>query len=101
MSVIDKIQELIDDEVEDGYTIGYLRQVQEWIKSDGVYALFGDGWRDTRKVKPPRQDCYLVYDSEGSMFLCAYDTEFRHDGGIDGKAEIIAWRPLPDPPAFA
>jgi hypothetical protein len=59
-----------------------------------------NGWRDARKEKPSRQDSYLVYDSEGSIYLCGYDSMFRR-GGVDGKAEIIAWRLLPDPPAFA
>ncbi len=56
-----------------------------------------EGWRDARKELPPIiNEVYWIYDKEGSMGTAHYLGE----GIFGGWPDVIAWMPLPSPPAF-
>ena len=62
-----------------------------------VYAQLYEGWRDMRQELPPiEHQAYFVYDKEGSMGFAHYLGE----GIFGGWPDVIAWMPLPSPPAF-
>ena len=56
-----------------------------------------EGWWDARKELPPIiNEVYWIYDKEGSMGTAHYLGE----GIFGGWPDVIAWMPLPSPPAF-
>ena len=56
-----------------------------------------EGWRDARKELPSSDyGVYFVYDKEKSMGFAHY----LGDGIFGGWPDVIAWMPLPSPPAF-
>jgi hypothetical protein len=80
----------------------------EWVldgQSEAVAKpLLGDGWRDARKEIPKYKFIMLVFcDGCGSVDYYSFG---RYEDGrwIDKfdacVLDVIAWMPLPDPPAF-
>ena len=70
----------------------------EYIRPDCGSSQLCEGWRDARKDLPPvEHEVYFIYDKEGSMAFAHYLGE----GIFGGWPDVIAWMPLPSPPAFA
>ena len=84
-----KYEKALSDAYERGYNAG--------LKDNGVNAVLYEGWRDARKELPPIiNEVYWIYDKEGSMGTAHYLGE----GIFGGWPDVIAWMPLPSPPAF-
>ena len=88
-------------------TIGTLtatEKIIEMFNSDGGYAVLGDGWRDAKKEVPEYKFIMLVF-CDGCGDVDYYSFGRYEDGRWIDKfdscvLDVIAWRPLPDPPAF-
>jgi len=92
-----------------GWRSGYIDAL-EWVlggdKEAVAKPLLGDGWRDARKELPNSEGYYLCFYSDGDMkrtwWYDANNTKYRSNSWhCKGFEEVIAWRELPDPPAFA
>ena len=86
------------DELKIGVTV-------EPLSSDSV---LGDGWRDASKELPEIDQEVLVYlfGAYCVMMRLRYTspdgkTEIKWSDGNRSYIGVDAWRPLPDPPAFA
>jgi hypothetical protein len=90
---------MYDDDMRQAYNEGY-----EAGKANGVNAVLGDGWRDARKELPEEEKRILLYSEcfGECIFVCGYWNGLSYKNDLY-KTEngAIAWRPLPDPPAFA
>lgn len=65
-------------------------------------SLSGDGWRDCTKELPEfpeMQNDILLYTRKGYYTIGYYIGRFVGDG-LKNRGDVIAWRPLPDPPSF-
>lgn len=70
---------------------------KEPLSSD---AVLGEGWRDARDEKPSTNKRIMIYtDYNGGSYAIGRYSDKTWRGNFTG--EIIAWMPLPDPPAFA
>ena len=72
-----------------------------------VYAQLYEGWRDASKELPNVIDRYLVYvkhDMYREIKVYSFHPgDYDNSGWIHNARivdNVIAWRPLPDPPAF-
>ena len=68
--------------------------------SNGIKPQLCDGWRDAKKESPEEEGYYLIYWRGNIEKEYWYNDKYGKRWGYN-KNEVIAWRPLPDPPAFA
>ena len=75
----------------------YMKEQVGNVAKPNACAQLCEGWRDASKELPPiEHQAYFVYDKEGSMGFAHYLGE----GIFGGWPDVIAWMPLPSPPAF-
>lgn len=82
------------------FTLRTIRYEEE-EKPPSSDAVLVDGWRDARKEMPKHGE-YLVYFKRGNEagFAIALCQGGEWDW-VPYDTNVIAWRELPDPPAFA
>ena len=88
---------------------GYFYEPRNLAKPEASHAVLDEGWRDANIYLPKSREIVWLYcktrvmgilfQTSGYWTIGTSWYEYNGDG-LELNVEVIAWRPLPDPPAF-